>query len=253
MGSRAPSRDQLVADRRGNGRSAMRSPCRWPSSRRPSRNSMPPKRCVLSVTSRAHEQLVPHGLGQCRCVHGATLRPPPPRAPSAIGPRTTRRRANSAVRRQDPSRTAYSAACVRSDSPSLARMLPTCVLTVFSATPSSKRDRLVRAAAGDEREHLALARGQRSWRSAAAAVRAQLAQHARGDRRVQQRVAAVDGADRADELGRLDVLEQVARRARAHGGQHLVLVEEARQHDHARRPSRSRAAPRSRRPRRAAA
>ena len=51
---------------------------------------------------------------------------------------------------------------------------------------------------------------------------------------MEQRLAAVHGADRPHELGRPDVLEQVAGRAGAHGGQHLVVVEEAREHDHAR-------------------
>ena len=68
----------------------------------------------------------------------------------------------------------------------------------------------------------------------AGAVAGDLAQDARGDRGVQQRLAAVGHADRAHELGRLDVLEQVAGGARAHRRQHLVLVEEARQDDHAR-------------------
>ena len=48
---------------------------------------------------------------------------------------------------------------------------------------------------------------------------------------MQQRAAAVDRADRLDQLLRLDVLEQVAGRARAHGGEQLVVVDEARQHD----------------------
>src|SRR5688572_12042928 len=34
----------------GKGRSASRSPCRWPSSRFPTRNSTPPKRCGWLVT-----------------------------------------------------------------------------------------------------------------------------------------------------------------------------------------------------------
>ena len=51
--------------RRGNGRSAIRSPCRWPSSRRPRRNSTPPNRCGAcstpgqDITSRLIRAAVP--------------------------------------------------------------------------------------------------------------------------------------------------------------------------------------------------
>ena len=114
-------------------------------------------------------------------------------------------------------------------------MLPTCVLTVFSATPSSNAIALFARPRAMQREHLELARGQQLVALGARAVAGELAQDPRGDGGVQQRLAAVDHPDRAHELGGLDVLEQVARGARAHGGQHLVLVEEARQDDDARR------------------
>ena len=54
-----------------------------------------------------------------------------------------------------------------------------------------------------------------------------------GDRGRERRVAVVGGADRAHELGRLDVLEQVAGGARAQRREQLVVVAEAREHDHA--------------------
>src|SRR3954470_10295929 len=95
-------------------------------------------------------------------------------------------------------------------------------------------DRLVGPAAGDQREHLALAGGERVERHGGRAVARDLAHEFLDHRRVQQRAAGVDGADRADELLRRDVLEQVAHRARPHRREHLVLVDEAREDDHAR-------------------
>ena len=152
-------------------------------------------------------------------------------------PALTRRATARQPRRPhtSPSRTAYSAACVRSDRPSLARMLPTWRLDGLLGDAEVERDRLVRAAAGDQREHLALARGQRRGRRAAAAVRV-------SSRRTRAATAGCSSASPPSTVrialtrsAGCDVLEQVARRARADRGQHLVLVEEARQHDDARR------------------
>ena len=123
-------------------------------------------------------------------------------------------------------------------------MWETWVLTVFSATPSSSAITLVRAPARDQAQHLALARGEVVGLGAARRRRCAISSTTRaatagesGD------VAGVRGADRAHELGRLDVLEQVAGRARAQRGEQLLVVAEAGEHDHARGGRRSRSAP----------
>ena len=153
--------------------------------------------------------------------------------PYGVRGRNRHRRLVLQVLGTSPSRTAYRAACVRSVTPSLPSTLLTCVLTVFSETPRLLRDHLVRLPARDQRQYLALARSQQR-RAARPAGFHQLGQHARRDLRMEEGLAGMHGPDRADELPRLDVLEQVAGRSRAHGGQQLVVVEEGRQHDHAR-------------------
>src|SRR5213593_27011 len=52
---------------------------------------------------------------------------------------------------------------------------------------------------------------------------------------MQKRFARVDPTDRLDQLLRLDVLQQIASGARPYGREHLLVVDEARQHDHLRR------------------
>ena len=61
--------------------------------------------------------------------------------------------------------------------------------------------RLLAQPRDDQREHLALARRQALGGGAAPAARAIASTQARGDRRVEQRLAGVRGADRAGELG----------------------------------------------------
>ena len=120
--------------------------------------------------------------------------------------------------------------------------------------PSSRAIRLFGQPARDQLEHLALARGQPVESARAVAPSASASHEPRpATAGSMQRLARVRGADGARELRRLDVLEQVAGGAGAERGQQAFVVEEARQHDHARCRARARAARASRRPRRAAA
>ena len=92
-------------------------------------------------------------------------------------------------------------------------MLLTCVFTVFSESDELARDLACSPCPRPiSAQHLALARGQRVGS-------AELARRSRAPtpRRAASSAAAVDGADRLDQLLRLDVLEQVAGGAGAHG------------------------------------
>ena len=118
--------------------------------------------------------------------------------------------------------------------------------------PSSRAIRLFGIAARDQLEHLPLARRQPVDRLVVAAGRERL-DEPRGHDRVEHRLPACAARTAAFELLRLSVLEQIARRAGPQRRQQLVLVEEARQHDHAGSRQSARAARASRRRRRAAA
>ena len=99
------------------------------------------------------------------------------------------------------------------------------------ADAEPQRDDLVRVPARDEREDLALALGQLDDRVAVAAGGQQLARRAR----VQRRVAGGRGANGAQQLVGLGVLEQVAHGARLERLEDPRPVAERRQHDDPRR------------------
>ena len=121
--------------------------------------------------------------------------------------------------------------------PSLASTWPTCVLTVFSEIPSSsairlfERPRAISARTSRSRpvrliEHGPVAGGgRRSFR--------ERVHEPRGDGRIDDRLAGVGGPHRPRELGGLGVLEQVAGGSGLERGQQPVVLEEAREHDHA--------------------
>ena len=92
-------------------------------------------------------------------------------------------------------------------------------------------DALVREAAGDEDQDLALARSQAVERPTAAVGPERLHQPRSHDR-IEERLAGMRGAYRAHELLRLGVLEQVSRRTRPERRQQRLVVEKARQDDH---------------------
>ena len=94
------------------------------------------------------------------------------------------------------------------------------------------RDHLVRPGRGRSATSTSRSRGVSGL--AAPRRRARPRAPAPDHRGVQQRAAAVHGADRADQVLRLDVLEQVAGGAGAHRREHLVVVDEAGEHDDAR-------------------
>ena len=132
-----------------------------------------------------------------------------------------------------PSRAAYSAACVRSLRSSLASTWPTCVLTVFSATPSSSAMRLFERPCAISRR-TSSSRGVRTSSARGRPPRRQLL-HDAGDHGGGERgLAGVRRPDRADELRRLGVLEQEPGRARPQRGEQPVVLAEARQDEHAR-------------------
>ena len=81
-------------------------------------------------------------------------------------------------------------------------MLLTCVLTVFSAMPSSRAISLFGSPRATSAEHLALARREAAVGLGGRLVVRDLAHQPRGDGRVEQRLAGVDGVDRPHELRR---------------------------------------------------
>ena len=148
--------------------------------------------------------------------------------------------------RRSPSRTAYSAACVRSERPSLASTCETWVLTVFSATPSSsairlfERPRAIRRSTSSSRGVSSSACGARSPPCAiSSTTRAATAGESGAWPAWAVRIARTSSAGS-------DVLEQEAGGAGAQRGEQPLVLAEARQHDHARRRRRL-AQPRQRR------
>ena len=81
-----PSAISSSRTRRGNGRSAIRSPWRWPSSRRPTLNSMPPNRCGADSTP-GHDCTASVICFPSSAV-SPTTRTAAPRSPDVIGPST---------------------------------------------------------------------------------------------------------------------------------------------------------------------
>src|SRR6266542_2032063 len=93
------------------------------------------------------------------------------------------------------------------------------------------RDALVREATADQLQHLALPRRQLVERLLLSGERVdEPGRHVW----IEQRLSGVGRAHGARELLRLGVLQQVPRGAGAERGEQLVVVREARQHDHTR-------------------
>ena len=130
-----------------------------------------------------------------------------------------------------PWRTAHRAACVRSETPSLASTWPTWVLTLFSATPSSSAMRLLERPRAMRQRTSRSARREIGGLGRRGAARRHLLEQTGGHGRREQAVAVGDGADAGDELGRVGVLEQVARGTGAHRAEHALVVAEAGQCD----------------------
>ena len=96
-------------------------------------------------------------------------------------------------------------------------------------------DLVVGQPAADEREHLPLARGEDvEARRGHARLRAarELGDEPAGHRGREQRLAAGDEGDRADEVGGLAVLEQEPRRPGAQGAVDVLVEVEGGQHEH---------------------
>ena len=96
-----------------------------------------------------------------------------------------------------------------SGSPSLVKIVVTCFCTLRSGDVEAVGDRLVRAALGDQLEHLALARRERAERAVLACA---VASRPRDDLRVERRAAvghAPSASTKSAEVGHA-VLEQVA-------------------------------------------
>ena len=121
---------------------------------------------------------------------------------------------------------------------SLRRTSPTWDSTVRSLMPEPHGDPLVRVAAGEVVQDLALARRQRlELRGGGPARRAEGLQHERGQARAEARLAGGDGRDRRQQLGGVDRLGHVAQRARADHRHDVLGGVGDREREHPRRAS----------------
>ena len=121
-------------------------------------------------------------------------------------------------------------------------MLDTLLRTVFADERQRLRDLAVRTSGGQQRQHLALARGElgedhlvlRGQRAG------QVAEHPLRDRRTEDRLAIGHRRDRTYDVRTVGALDQVAARTRPHRREHRLVVLEHRQHQHAGRRVRRR-------------